>query len=250
VSAASGLARRELVRLWRQPSRLIATLGTPAMLWIFFASGFAGSFDAPGETGAGDSYAAFFLPGAATLAVLFASIFAAMGLIQDRAEGFLQAALVSPASRASIALAKAAGATIVALLQAIVLLAPAPLVGLDPSPLGFALAAAGLALTAAAVTSLGLALAWIVDSSEGFHGVMNALLMPMWLLSGALFPVSSAAPWLAAIAALNPLAWCTTTVRASLTGAPFPTLSWIGAALFAAASVAFAARVMSSRTNR
>jgi ABC-2 type transport system permease protein len=251
VSAASGLARRELVRLWRQPSRLIATVGTPAMLWIFFASGFAGSFDPPAGAAEGaETYAAFFLPGAATLAVLFASIFAAMSLIQDRSEGFLQAALVSPAPRASIALAKAAGATIVALLQAIVLLAPAPLVGLEPSPLGFALAAAGLALTAAAVTSLGLALAWIVNSSEGFHGVMNGLLMPMWLLSGALFPVDSAAPWLALLASINPLTWCTTAVRASLTGAEFPTLSWIGAALFAAASVALAARVMSTRSSR
>lgn len=247
MSAAASLAKRELLRLTRQPSRLIATIGTPLMLWVFFASGFAGSFEPAGADGL--SYAAFFLPGAATLAVLFSSIFAAMSLIQDRSEGFLQAALVSPAPRSSIALAKAAGATAVALIQSVVLLAPAPFVGLEPAIGGYLLAAAGLALTAAAVTSLGLALAWIVDSSEGFHGVMNALLMPMWLLSGALFPVGSAAPWLAALASVNPLTWCTTAVRASLLGAPFPTLHWVGAVCFAAASIGFAATVMSSRRS-
>ena len=244
---AAALAHRELVRIWRQPSRLVATIATPLTLWVFFASGFAGAFR--DSDPAGPTSAAFFLPGAATLAVLFSSIFAAMSLIQDRHEGFLQAALVSPAPRVSLALAKALGAAVVALLQAVVLLAPAPFVGLSTSPTGALLAALALALTALAVTSLGLALAWIVNSSEGFHGVMNALLMPMWLLSGALFPMDSAAPWLAFLTNLNPLTWCTTAVRASLTGAPFPTLHWVGTLLFAAAALAFVARVMSSRRS-
>jgi len=246
VSALAALASRELIRLRRQPARIAATIGTPLLLWAFLASGLAGSF-AAGEEGV--SYAAFFLPGAATLAVLFSSIFASMSLIEDRREGFLQAALVSPAPRTSIALAKASGATLVALLQGAVLLAPAALVGLETPPLGYLLGAYALALTAAAVTSLGLALAWVVNSSEGFHGVMNGLLMPMWMLSGAVFPVDSASPWLATIAAINPLTWCTTCVRAALAGDAFPTLSWIGAGVFAFGSVLFAARVMSSRRS-
>jgi len=246
VNAAAALANREFIRLRRQPARIVATIGTPLLLWGFLASGLAGSFRA-GEDDVG--FGAFFLPGAATLAVLFSSIFAAMSLIEDRREGFLQAALVSPAPRASIALAKAAGATVVALLQGAVLLAPAHVVGLDPSPLGYVLAACALAVTAAGVTSLGLALAWVVNSSEGFHGVMNGLLMPMWMLSGAVFPVESASPWLASVAAFNPLTWCTRCVRASLAGDPFPTLHWVGALVFAAASVLLAARVMSSRRS-
>jgi len=241
VSAAAALTRRELVRMIRQPTRIAATVATPLLLWAFLASGFAGELR---QAGAGS--AAFFLPGAATLAALFSSIFAAMSLIEDRREGLLQAALVSPAPRVSIALAKAGGATLVALLQSIILLAPAPLVGLDPGPAGYALAAGALALTALAVTSLGLALAWVVNSSEGFHGVMNVLLMPMWLLSGAVFPVDSAAPWLAAVASVNPLAWCTEAVRAGLEGGAFPLWPWAGAAAFALASLGFAARVMSS----
>ncbi len=244
MNAFRALTTREFIRLRRQPARIAATIATPLMLWLFLAAGLAGSFSTANQ---GDSYAAFFLPGAAALAVLFASIFAAMSLIEDRREGFLQSALVSPAPRAAVALAKAAGATVVALLQGAVLLAPAPLVGLEPSPLGYLLAAAALALTAVAVTSLGLALAWVVNSSEGFHGVMNALLMPMWLLSGALFPVESAAPWLRTLALANPLTWCTTAVRASLNNDPFPTLHWLGAALVALASLAFAVRVISSR---
>lgn len=246
MSALTALTRRELIRLRRQPARIAATLATPLLLWAFLGSGLSGSFRA-GEDGL--SYAAFFLPGAATLAVLFSSIFAAMSLIEDRREGFLQSALVSPAPRTSLALAKAAGATLVALVQGVVLLAPASLVGLDVPPAGYLLAAGALALTAAAVTSLGLALAWVVNSSEGFHGVMNGLLMPMWMLSGAVFPVESAAPWLARVAMFNPLTWCTTCVRASLTGAPFPTLHWLGAGAFAIASLLFAARVMSSRRS-
>lgn len=245
MNATAALTARELLRLSRQPSRIIATIGTPLMLWGFFAAGFAGSLTST-ETGRSVS-AAFFLPGAATLAVLFSSIFAAMSLIEDRREGFLQAALASPTPRASIAVAKAGGATAVALLQSVVLLAPAPLVGLRTPPTGYLLAAAALALTAAAVTSLGLALAWVVNSSEGFHGVMNALLMPMWLLSGSVFPVDTAAPWLATLAGLNPLTWCTTAVRASLDGAPFPALAWAGAGAFAVGSVTFATAVMRGR---
>ncbi len=129
------------------------------------------------------------------------------------------------------------------------LLAPAPFLGLHTSIEGYALAALALTLTAAGVTSLGLALAWIVNSSEGFHGVMNGLLMPMWLLSGSVFPVESASPWLSMLSQVNPLTWCTTAVRSSLAGAEFPTMHWIGAAVFAAGSVSFATWVLSSRRS-
>src|SRR5690606_27442761 len=131
------------------------------------------------------------------ITILFSTVFAAISLIQDRHAGFLQSALVSPAPAWAVVFAKAFGGAAIATCQSAILLLGAYAVGLSPGPLDFLGALAAAALTAIAVIGLGLSAAWWVDSTAGFHGVMNMLLMPMWLLSGALFPVEGAAPWLA-----------------------------------------------------
>lgn len=240
--AMVGLMAREFKRFARQPSRIIAAIGTPLLLWGFMASGFAKSI-LPGAGEDGGEYAAYLVPGAATLVAMFASIFAAMALIEDRREGFLRSALASPAPRWSIVGAKAGAGSAIATMQAGIVLLAAPLVGADCTLIGMAHALVWLGAAAAALTSFGLAMAWVVNSSEGFHGVMNAVLMPMWLLSGAMFPIEGAAAWLRPVMLVNPLFWATESVREAMRGAP-PGPAALGSLLFLAASVVLASAVM------
>jgi ABC-2 type transport system permease protein len=208
------LTRRELLRFLRQPSRVLAAIGTPLLIWVFFASGFAQSFRAESDAG----YGLFLIPGMASLTVVFSSIFAAISLIEDRHEGFLQSVLVSPAPRWAGVGAKIAGGAMIAAAQGFLLLLLAPILGAGIGPLQLAAAGAALALISIGISGLGLAAAWWIDSTQGFHGVMNLVLMPMWLLSGSLFPISGAAPWLQTVMMLNPLYWPTAAVREALAG--------------------------------
>lgn len=247
LPALAALFRREIVRFLRQPSRIVAAIGTAALLWIVLGSGFAGSFQmAPAaETAhttpgaAAVSYSAYLVPGMAAMVVLFASIVAAISLIDDRHAGLLQGVLVSPAPAWAMVGAKVGGCAVLALAQGMLVLVAAPLAGVTLTPMGLLLAAAALACIALGIAGLGLALAWWIDSVQGFHGVMNLVLMPMWLLSGAFFPVESAAGWLGWVMRLNPLTWPTEALRSALlSGGPGAPAAWLGAIAFAAAGAA------------
>ncbi len=255
------LLKREWLRFIRQPTRIVAAIGTPALLWLVFGSGFAGTFG--GERAAmvgmgADNYAAYLLPGMATMIVLFSSIFASMSLIEDRQAGFLQSILVSPAPRFVLIGSKVGAGAILGAAQGAIILAAAPLLGLSPGPLGFFSALAALVLISIGLTGLGLAAAWKVNSSQGFHGVMNLVLMPMWLLSGAVFPLEGAAGWMAWLMRLNPLTWGTEALRSSLAGAGGVATAvdggswgawwwWLGAVAFVVAGVALAAAMIDRR---
>lgn len=240
LTTTAALTRRELVRILRQPSRLMASIGTPLLLWVLLGSGFARSFRAPaGDPAAADAgYGLYLLPGMLTMAVLFSSIFGAMSLIQDRNEGFLQSVLVSPAPRLAIAASKLLGSALIATLQAAILLPAAFFLSDDVSAMGLALSVFGLLCVALGIAGLGLAAAWWVDSVQGFHGVMNLVLFPMWLLSGALFPLEGASGWLRTVMMLNPVTWSTRALHHSLGYLEGPgTLPWAITIAFAAAGV-------------
>ncbi len=223
---AAVMARRELIRFARQPARVAAAIGTPCVLWVFMAGGFAEALRpnlglAPGDEPtlhlSDVGYAAFLLPGIMTLVVVFGAIFSSLSVIEDRNEGWLHAALVSPAPRWSIAVGRIAGGAIVAWGQAALLLALAPLLGIRLTIPSVVLVLAGLAVTSVAMTAIGLAFAWRTETSGGFHAVMNLVLMPMWMLSGSLFPMTGAAGWLAWVMWLNPLTYGVAAVRGCLT---------------------------------
>jgi ABC-2 type transport system permease protein len=202
------LWQRELVRFFRQPSRVIGALGSPLLFWVLIGSGLGSSFR-PADTPATANvhYLQYFFPGTLLLIVMFTSIFASFSLIEDRKEGFLQAVLVSPASRGSIVLGKVLGGTTLALLQSLLFLCLAPVAGIAiHAATGFVVAGI-VFLIAISLTALGFALAWPMDSIQGFHGIMNLLLLPMWLLSGSLFPASGASGWLKVIMEANPLTY-------------------------------------------
>jgi len=235
---AMTLWQRELVRFFRQPSRVIGALGTPLLFWILIGSGLGSSFRQAGTSGGGH-YLEYFFPGMLLLIVMFTSIFASFSLIQDRQEGFLQAVMVSPASRGSIVLGKITGGATIALLQALIVTCLAPLIGI-PIHLATGFIVAGVVLLIAlSLTALGFALAWPMDSIQGFHGIMNLLLMPMWLLSGALFPASGASGWLRIIMELNPLTYGQNLLRWALAPTSVPPGTSI--AVSAVITIAFAA---------
>ena len=200
------LTVRELQRFLRQRSRLLGALATPIVFWVLIGAGLGRSFSTELMNGSA-SYLEYFFPGTFALIVLFTAIFSSMGLIEDRNAGFLQAVLVSPASRSSIALGKIIGCTVLAVIQGALFLLLSPLAGLH---LGMAqiLATLGVAaLLAFALAGLGFMAAWKLDSVQGFHAIMNLVLIPMWILSGALFPAEGASGWLQFLLKINPLTY-------------------------------------------
>jgi len=235
VSGGLSLARREIVRFLRQKSRVLGAVAPPLVMWVLVGSGFRGSF-------LGDSFS-FFFPGTVVLVVLFAAIFATISVIEDRREGFLQGVLVAPVAPASIAFGKVVGGTALGLLQGLPLLALVPVAGLPAGARGLLGAAAVLVLLAFALTSLGFAIAWSLESTQGFHAIMNLFLIPMWLLSGSFFPVEGAPGWLRAAMAVNPLTYGVAALRRALGGASgsLPTLGVSFAVTAAFAVLMFAA---------
>lgn len=205
------LALRELVRFFRQRTRIVGALGQPFIFWILFGAGLQGSFRGP----AGISYQEYFFPGVAMMIVMFTAIFSTISIIEDRREGFLQGVLVAPVSRLAIVLGKVFGGTILAVLQAVFFLTIGPAlawIGLSPAIStgltwsNFPIVIAYLGLVAFALTALGYLIAWPMDSTHGFHAIMSVFLMPMWLLSGSFFPAPESG-WLSWVIRLNPLTY-------------------------------------------
>ncbi len=197
---------REVVRFARQRSRLIGSLAQPLVFWMLLGGGMNASFR-PGSGAGGTGYMEYFYPGVIVMVLLFTAIFATISVVEDRRAGFLQGVLVAPVSRVQIVLGQALGGTSLALLQGTMFLALAPFAGLSLS-FGSVLATIGVMfLVSFALTSLGLVIAWRMESTQGFHAIMNLVLMPIWFLSGAVFPISGVPRPLAWIMRLNPLTY-------------------------------------------
>ena len=163
---------------------------------------------------AGINYVEYFYPGVIVLVLLFTAIFATISTVEDRKQGFLQGVLVAPISRATIVMGQALGCTTLALVQGIIFLAMAPLAGIHLSLGAVAVSIVMMALIAFAMTSIGLAIAWRIESTQGFHAIMNMMLMPIWLLSGAFFPAAGAPGWLRWTMRLNPLTYAVDALQA------------------------------------
>ncbi|HTI51746.1 MAG TPA: ABC transporter permease, partial [Planctomycetaceae bacterium] len=216
------LALRELVRFFRQRSRVIGAVGQPVLFWILFGAGLHGTFTPPRWAPPTMTYQEYFFPGVAVMIVLFTAIFSTISIIEDRREGFLQGVLVAPISRLSLVMGKLCGGTALAVLQAGLFLTLAPVMGLGLS-IGTAIEVAGfLTLLAFTLTALGFLIAWPLDSTQGFHAIMSIFLLPMWLLSGALFPAEETG-WLSWVIRLNPLTYGVAGLRRLLySGEPLP----------------------------
>jgi ABC-2 type transport system permease protein len=206
---------REIVRFYRQTTRVIGVLASPLVFWIVLGSGFGSSFRSGGGAGQ-QHYLDYFYPGTLIMIVLFTSIFTMMSVIEDRKEGFLLSVLVAPVPRAAIVLGKVLGGTTLAAVQGMVFLIFAPFAGVHLDPLQVLLVAVVVFLVSFALTALGFAIAWPMDSSQAFHGIVNLFLIPLWLVSGALFPLAGASGWIRVIMRLNPLTYGVEALRGLL----------------------------------
>jgi ABC-2 type transport system permease protein len=212
---AASLWWREMVRFYRQRSRVVGVVLSPLVFWLLMGAGFGKSFRT-GSVGAEQNYLEYFFPGALVMIVLFTSIFTMMSVIEDRKEGFLLSVMVAPIHRSAIVLGKVLGGTTLSAIQGLIFLALAPTIGIRFGLDQFALIVLIVFLTAFALTALGFAVAWTLDSPSAFHAIVNLFLIPLWLLSGALFPVSGASGWIRILMRANPLTYGVESLRAVL----------------------------------
>src|SRR2546429_1929332 len=197
---------REIVRFYRQRTRVIGVIASPLVFWLVIGSGFGTSFRS-GDSAGQQHYLDYFYPGALIMIVLFTSIFTMMLVIEDRREGFLLSVLVAPVPRSAVVLGKVMGGTTLSAIQGMIFLIFAPLVGVHLS-LGYVLLViVTIFLVSFALTALGFAIAWPMDSTQAFHAIINLFLIPLWLLSGAMFPISGASLWLRVLMRINPLTY-------------------------------------------
>jgi ABC-2 type transport system permease protein len=240
--ASATLWQREWVRFFRQRSRVVGALGPPILFWFLIGSGLGASFRLSAAPTQGANYLQYFFPGTVALIVLFTAIFSTISIIEDRHEGFLQSVLVAPMPRSALVLGKIAGGTTLAFAQALIFLCFAPLVHLGITLGGFLFVLVMLLLVSFSLTGLGFFIAWQLDSTQGFHAIMNLFLIPMWLLSGALFPIQGAPLWLQAVMRVNPLTYSLSALQSSFLtngqplapGVASPTVCLASAAAFSA----------------
>ena len=211
---AFSLWQREIVRFYRQRARVVGVIASPLLFWIVIGSGFGSSFRSSGA--GGQHYLDYFFPGALTMIVLFTAIFTMMSVIEDRKEGFLLSVLVAPVSRSVIVLGKVLGGATLATLQGLIFLVFAPALGVHFTFVSFGLTVLVVFLVAFSLTALGFIIAWPMDSTQAFHAIINLFLIPLWLLSGSLFPLSGASMWLRAVMLINPLTYGTEALRSLL----------------------------------
>ena len=205
---------RDLKRFWRDKPQLAGTTFRSVLWLVFLGFGIQGGYP-PVQ---GYRYTQFVLPGIMGMAVLFTSIQSTITIIWDREFGFMKEMLVAPISRFSIVAGKALSGTTLGLFEAGIVLALAPLFGLPVSP-GAALRAGGvLFLMGLGFSGLGIAIASRLRTFEGFGAIMNFLVLPVFFLSGALYPVDRLPGPLLFLVELNPMSYAVDWLRLVLLG--------------------------------
>ena len=232
-----GLWYREVLRYWREKSRIVSSLILPLLWLLVFGSGLRGIQISPGLT-----YQTYIFPGILGMTLLFTSVFSGVSVIWDREFGFLKEILVAPVSRTAIVIGKALGSGTGALIQGIILLPLSFLVGVHLSPISIVILLPTMILISIGLVSVGLLIGSLMTSMEGFNFIMSLVIMPMFFTSGALFPLTSAPVWLRDFSYINPLTYSIDILRwATFTGADtvLPVyIEYFILTLFAAAMVA------------
>lgn len=206
---------RELRRYVRSRAQIVASLGQPLMYLIALGFGLGPVFRKAGE----GSYLQFIAPGVVAMTVLFSSVFSGMGLLWDRQFGFLKETLVAPVPRIQIMLGRTLGGATVAVIQGSLVMIVCLVAGFRPVHLfSLPLALVFMALIACAFSALGTAIGSALENMQGFQLIMNFLVMPIFFLSGALFPLKDLPSVFAFIVSLDPLAYGVDSLRGVLIG--------------------------------
>ncbi len=210
---------RDLLRYWRDRARVAASLAQPLLYLVIFGTGLASSLGGGFAAGTGVSYTQFIFPGVISMSVLFTSIFGAMSIVWDREFGFMRELLVAPIDRSAIAIGKTLGGATQAMIQGLILLVLAPFVGVTLDVRTVVEVIALVFVLAFGLSAMGVALASAMRSMQGFQVVMNFLMMPMFFLSGALFPLVGLPGWMTVLTRLNPASYGIDPIRRVLLGA-------------------------------
>jgi ABC-2 type transport system permease protein len=205
---------RDLKRYWYDKARIFASLGQPLLFLFVLGTAFTPSFRGP----AGINFSEFIFPGIISMTVLFTSIFSAVSIVWDREFGFLKEVLVAPISRWSIVVGKALGGSTVAVIQGCILLSLAPLIGVKLSLIIIIKSIMAMFLIAFAMSAMGIVIAARMKEMEGFQMVVNFVIMPIFFLSGALFPLDHLPEWLSILTRADPLTYGVDLLRGVLIG--------------------------------
>jgi len=195
---------RELLRFVRERSRIVATMAMPLLFLVIFGAGLKNSM---GPLAPGVDFLQFMYPGIIAMSVLMTSFMGGMSVVWDREFGFLKEVLVAPLSRSGVALGKTLGGATVAMIQGILLLVLAPIVGADLTPLLVLKLVPLMLLLAVTVSAFGILIASRIQSMQAFPMVMQVVVFPLIFLSGVFFPVNNVPVWLEVLAKINPVTY-------------------------------------------
>lgn len=206
---------RQIKRYLRSRARIVGSLGQPLLFLIALGFGFGPIY----QKANGGNYVDFIAPGVICMSILFTSVFSGIEIIWDRQFGFLKETLVAPVPRLHIMIGRTIGGATVACLQGLIVFGITLLVGFRPEnalliPLAFAI----MFLIAMLFTAVGTSIACLLEDFQGFQLIMNFLVMPLFFLSGSLFPLEGAPAALTIIARFDPLSYGVDALRATLTG--------------------------------
>ncbi len=207
--------KRELIRFYRSKSRIIGSLGMPFFLLAVVGASLNGVFQLPGG---GTNYLQFMTPGILAMVLLFGSVFSGVIVIMDRQFGFLKETLVAPVSRTSLVIGKSLGGATTSVIQGLLMLLIALLIGVQLDLSSMLAVILLMALISTAFVALGIALACTMEDMHGFQLISNFLIMPMFFLSGAMFPLSTAPEIVRTISYIDPLTYAVEALRFFLVG--------------------------------
>lgn len=213
IRAIKVVWKRELIRFWRDRLRMITSLMQPLLFLFILGTGLGAAM---GQAIPGFNFRTFLFPGVVTLSVLFTAFFAAGSIVWDREFGFLREMLVAPVRRWSIVVGKCIGGATVATLQGLVLLAMAGLVGVPYNPFLIVLVVLEMFLIAFMITAWGTMIASRVKTFQAFMATTQVILLPLFFMSGALFPINNLPSWLSIVIHLNPLTYAVDMVRRTI----------------------------------
>jgi len=208
---------REMKRFLRAKSRLIGTLAMPFFFLLAMGFGLRPSFNLPGLSNT--DYLDFLVPGIIGMTMLFSSTFAGLSVLWDREFGFLKEIMVTPVNRLAIVLGRIAGGITTALIQGILILFISLFMGFKISSLlGIFSAFIFMILIGIGFIGFGLTIASLISDTQGFSLIMQFIIFPTFLLSGAFFPIGNLPSWLRPVSYINPLTYGVDGLRTSLIG--------------------------------
>ncbi|MDG5788369.1 ABC transporter permease [Evansella sp. AB-P1] len=202
--------QRDIIKFFRDRARLLGSFSMPILFLIIFGGGMGGTMESliSGPGGEVDfNYVEFIFPGIVSMTLLMTSIFSSLSVIQDKEFGYMREILVSPVSRVNIAIGNVLGSSTVALLQGLLMFVLVPFIGVRIDFISILQLIPVMFLMACAFSSLGLLIASVLTSSQGFQLLVQVLVMPMIFLSGALFPINNMPVWMDFLVKINPVTY-------------------------------------------